>query len=283
MSGSRIYDIHQREVDDLKSATAFAAGVCTYLKRLLRAVKDDRPKFAVAAIRQFLDPYHLHSCLERVNHLIDPVGFPAKVPRESEEHRGTDGRHLPTCNDMRDCSSAHRAARAVQDTFRDYIRGVWSREYPTLLSPPDPLEAAIELTEKRWQEIRDELEEVVDFDCKGLLEAVRNESNAAIERCRESIVSPSPSDPQQPRGEPPPLPFDDPGEPVSARRLADRLGIPEDDSRNRETLRKRLETWRNDNLDGGWIEVSNRKPREPQYLYPIGKVWDLVQDLRPSV
>ena len=35
-------------------------------------------------------------------------------------------------------------------------------------------------------------------------------------------------------------------------------------------------------FDGGWIEVTNPKPREPRYLYPLGKVWPLIQDMKPS-
>jgi hypothetical protein len=75
---------------------------------------------------------------------------------------------------------------------------------------------------------------------------------------------------------------DDPDTPLSPAKLADRLGIPAGDARGREALRKRLESWRKKNLDGGWIEARDPKPREPKYLYPLGKVWPLIQDLKPS-
>jgi len=75
---------------------------------------------------------------------------------------------------------------------------------------------------------------------------------------------------------------DDPDTPLSPTKLADRLGIPKSDTKGREALRKRLEAWRKANLDGGWIEARDPKPREPRYLYPLGKVWPLIQDLKPS-
>jgi hypothetical protein len=74
---------------------------------------------------------------------------------------------------------------------------------------------------------------------------------------------------------------DDPEAPLSPAKIADRLGIPPDDSQ-REALRKRLESWRKANLDGGWIETRDPKPREPRYLYPIGKVWPIVKDMKRS-
>jgi hypothetical protein len=74
----------------------------------------------------------------------------------------------------------------------------------------------------------------------------------------------------------------DPDQVLSPAKLANRLGIPPDDAKTREALRKRLESWRKANFDGGWVEVTNPKPREPRYLYPLGKVWSLIQDLKPS-
>ncbi len=75
---------------------------------------------------------------------------------------------------------------------------------------------------------------------------------------------------------------DDPETPVTPAKLADRLGIPGDGKKAREALRKRLETWRNKNRDGGWVEVADRKPRQAGYLYPVGKIWPVVEDLKPS-
>jgi hypothetical protein len=75
---------------------------------------------------------------------------------------------------------------------------------------------------------------------------------------------------------------DDPDIPLSPAKLADRLGLLPNDKKAREALRKRLESWRKANLDGGWIGVTDPKPREPRYLYPLGKVWPLIQDMKPS-
>jgi hypothetical protein len=49
-----------------------------------------------------------------------------------------------------------------------------------------------------------------------------------------------------------------------------------------EKLRKRLERWRRKNLDGGWIEVNTRNPRDPKYLYPQGPAKVIADEIRAS-
>jgi len=83
-----------------------------------------------------------------------------------------------------------------------------------------------------------------------------------------------------PAGEP--ADEDLPDEPVTPSKLADKLGIPKADSKAREALRKRLESWRNDNRNGGWIENANARGRQPRYHYPLRTVWPIVKDLRHS-
>ncbi len=36
-----------------------------------------------------------------------------------------------------------------------------------------------------------------------------------------------------------------------------------------DAVRKRLGRWRKANLDGGWLEATDRKPKEPQFFYPL--------------
>lgn len=43
----------------------------------------------------------------------------------------------------------------------------------------------------------------------------------------------------------------------------------------KERLRKRLEVWRRQNF-GEWVETQDAGPRDPRYLYPIGKVRAIV-------
>jgi hypothetical protein len=75
---------------------------------------------------------------------------------------------------------------------------------------------------------------------------------------------------------------DDPDAPLAPARLADRLGIPQTDTKAREALRKRLEKWRNANRNGGWIEIADPKPKQPRYLYLLGKVWSVIEDMKRS-
>jgi len=73
---------------------------------------------------------------------------------------------------------------------------------------------------------------------------------------------------------------DEPETLLSTAKLSDRLGIAENDRKKREAVRKRLESWRKANLDSGWIEPKDPKPREPKYLYPLGKVWPIIEDMK---
>jgi len=194
MSGSRVYEFHQREIDDLKRAAIYTLAVCTNLKRLLEGIRDNQPHWAARAIREFLDPNNkCESYLaDKVDHLIDPVGIPVKVPRRAKVHRGSDGIHFekkfPLTCEMREEPLAHRAAWVVHDTFSKYLWSVWRRGNPTYIYTDDLGAATDELVGSRWQEIRDELQAFVDYDCDGLQQAVEAESKAAMERCRQSIV-----------------------------------------------------------------------------------------------
>lgn len=75
----------------------------------------------------------------------------------------------------------------------------------------------------------------------------------------------------------------DPDQLLSPAALADYLGIPKDDRKRRDALRKQLEAWRNANPEGdGWIEVADRKPKEAGFFYRFGAVRHLLARFRPS-
>jgi len=66
---------------------------------------------------------------------------------------------------------------------------------------------------------------------------------------------------------------------VTLPALAKAYGLSD---KQKERLRKRLEVWRKANIDGGWIERTERKPREPKYLYPFGKIKSIVIEVLSS-
>lgn len=45
-------------------------------------------------------------------------------------------------------------------------------------------------------------------------------------------------------------------------------------------LEGRLRRWRKSNLGGNWIENENRKPREPQFLYDVAAVREIIDALK---
>jgi len=59
------------------------------------------------------------------------------------------------------------------------------------------------------------------------------------------------------------------------RRLAELFNV------DKEALRKRLERYRKDNLNG-WKPNSDRNPREPKYLYQLPAVKAIVEGLKAS-
>jgi hypothetical protein len=62
---------------------------------------------------------------------------------------------------------------------------------------------------------------------------------------------------------------------LSVAELAGYFGVPQ------EALRKRLERWRKEH-DDGWVETTNRKTRDPSYLYEVGAVRPVIEELRAS-
>jgi len=133
-----------------------------------------------------------------VDHLIDPVGIPVKVPRRAKVQRGSEGIHyekkFPLKCELRDVPVAHHAAWAVHRIFSSYFWSVWCRGNPKYIYTDDVGAATDELVNSRWQEIRDELQAFVDYDCDGLRQAVEAESKAAMDRCRQSIVGDAEAD-----------------------------------------------------------------------------------------
>jgi hypothetical protein len=63
---------------------------------------------------------------------------------------------------------------------------------------------------------------------------------------------------------------------MGASEIAERLGLP------RETVRKRLDRWREKQADG-WYEVTERKSRDCKYLYKIRDILPAIDDLLMGV
>jgi len=59
-------------------------------------------------------------------------------------------------------------------------------------------------------------------------------------------------------------------------RLAELFGLPEG------ALRKRLERYRQTNLDHGWEEIANRRVNEPKYRYELRAVKHIIEDMLAS-
>ena len=68
----------------------------------------------------------------------------------------------------------------------------------------------------------------------------------------------------------------------TAAQIADLLGIPPDDLRARDLVRKRLENWRAGRPQGDWWEREYPGPRTARYVYRLSAVWAVVEDLQRS-
>lgn len=192
MSGSRVYEFHQQEVDNLKAAAIYSLSVCDNLQRMLAGIREDKPHWAARPIAKFLSPSEqCKAYVDKVDHLIAPVGVPVKVPIRTKVHNEPDGIHyekkFPLSIELREERIAHHAVWVLRDTVARYLWSVWRRGNPKLIYT-QALEATDELVGPRWREIREELRAFVDYDCNGLRKAVEAESNAAIARCRQTIV-----------------------------------------------------------------------------------------------
>jgi len=85
---------------------------------------------------------------------------------------------------------------------------------------------------------------------------------------------------QQSGGVPPAHRLDDNDGMYTAAQIADLLGIPPDDSRTRDLVRKRLENWRAGRPAVDWWEREYPGPRTARYVYRLSAVWSEVEDLR---
>lgn len=62
---------------------------------------------------------------------------------------------------------------------------------------------------------------------------------------------------------------------LSPAELAERFGVPKD------ALRQRLDEWRKKHHEG-WYEVTDRKPREAQYIYRVGSVRHIIEQMQAT-
>lgn len=192
MSGSRVFDFYEQEVDNLKSAAIYTLAVCTNLKRMLEGIRDDQPRLASRGIHELLDPsYQCKSYVDKVDHLLAPVSIPVNVPKRTNMHRGPDGidyeKKFPLVIELREEPLAHLAACLIHDMVVRYLWSVWRRGNPGLVYC-DAIEATFELVGPRWNEIREELSGFVEYDYYSLRKAIEDESKAAIARCRQTTV-----------------------------------------------------------------------------------------------
>jgi hypothetical protein len=119
------------------------------------------------------------------------VKIPVNVPIRSKMRRGSDGIHyedmFPQVIELREEPIAHLAAWVIHDTVVSYLWKVWRRGNPGLVYC-EALEATYDLVGPRWNELRKELSEFIEYDYYSLRKAIEDESKAAIERCRQTFV-----------------------------------------------------------------------------------------------
>jgi hypothetical protein len=110
-----------------------------------------------------------------------------------------------------------------------------------------------------------------------------NTFKRALEQLRERLEGKQPPKDETPKDEPAIAPqavagvtgvVDDEA-PLSPAKLAEVFGVPP------EALRKRLERFRHGHHDG-FVEVADRKPHEPQFLYRVKDVRPIMDDMKTS-
>ncbi len=186
MSGNQIYEFHQRELADLKTARVFTLGICGWIKRLQEGVVNDDPSCAARAVHEFLDFNNCReSCLSPVDHLLTPVSQPSEIPG----FRVIRGRSVDAKRDVLQFQLAHRAAWRLHYFLHNHLWAFWGKRHQGYFGQQEYAYGACnELVGSYWQVLRNELKFIVEYDCEGLTQAVEKESAAAMERCRQSIV-----------------------------------------------------------------------------------------------
>lgn len=186
MSRSRAYAFHQCEIQDLKTARAYAVGICDWVTRLQEGIHRNEPNWAAYPVKEILDHNNKleFAILNPVDHLLTPVAQPAVIP----SWNAISGRLRNASSDVLKLDLAHRAAWRLHSFLYDRLWDVWGRKHAGKLASRDVVVACDELVSSRWQELQQALKPVVEFDCNELRSAVELESAMALERCRQSVM-----------------------------------------------------------------------------------------------
>ncbi len=180
MSGNQLYEFHQEEIQDLREAKERSLIICRWLKSLMEDIVRDDPFCSDWAIAWLLDNEDSdESYLKPVEHLLEAIAEPLDIPIiNSLFHSAGSSMKLRT---------AHRAALTLHIDVCNCLWDIWGLRHRN--AAPDSISAAAEgIVQSHWHELGKRLEPLAHFEFDVLMQKVENESAAAMERCRQSIV-----------------------------------------------------------------------------------------------
>jgi hypothetical protein len=181
------WEFHRKELDSLKSLSDWTASDCRIVQAVVEALQDDYQAVEVDMMYgAYSDDESRWLYFEEFKYLITPVAIPFSCPRRSE-HPDNPYAMIWTGTDSYD--SAHEAAVSFASFFFGYLRWKylkWLEKLPFTGTDDDCLKYAWK--EYLWQEARNELKPLCEFDFDALAGAIEKEHQLASDRCRALVL-----------------------------------------------------------------------------------------------
>lgn len=184
---NELYGLQESQIKALGEAKWWALTIYGWLHKFFAGLTSNRPHWAVDAITKLLGyhddnypPKALATRLETIGFFIEPVRIPVTVPRFA-------------CREnvsvlSSDCASAHEGALTLWDNIRWLLQHEVLQLCPELGLAYSPRDAGLGL-EPHCENLRRDLGDAIEYDLDGLADAIKRESQAAMELCNASLIS----------------------------------------------------------------------------------------------
>lgn len=181
----KLWGLQKRQIEALQHAKVEAIAVCEWAGRLFEAVRDNRPGWSCYAVEHLLDRRNgdrLSQSLRAVDVFVARASIPVEVP-------WTPMARTLSVHSMKRIPSAHRGAVTLWTALNGFLFRRLSQLCPEVGLVFDCRHAADNLVDRHWETLRRDLTDVAQFDCEGLEDAIRRESQAAMEVCNTKLIS----------------------------------------------------------------------------------------------
>jgi hypothetical protein len=184
---NELYRLQESQITALGEAKWWALTIYGWLHKFFAGLTSNRPHRVADAIRGLLGyqddnypPKALETRLKTIGFFIEQVRIPVEVPWFAC------GENVSVLSSS--CDSAHEGALRLWDSIRWLLQDEVLRLCPELGLGPSPRDAGVGLM-PHCEDLRRDLGSALEYDLDGLADAIKRESQAAMEVCNASLIS----------------------------------------------------------------------------------------------